>query len=412
MLFSLLLVILAQGAQPAPAPAPATAAAVPGLAPGLAEAMQLAQQGRNDEALKALQKIVSKDPNDHVTRLWIAKVHDQMGRPDLAEAVYRSIVLEDPNNIDALLGAGLVAMEQDQIDDAINLLTRAEALAPQNPNVLSALGRAYELAGRDERSLGYYQRNLTALPTERNLIALESAKKQTQNRIESQTYDEQYNGATAATRGEDIAANFRLNDTLRLFGRAQIQSKFSSRENRYGGGAEWHWNPSTTITGQALVNSSNRIMPQHDYFGRLDYAYHRATWSATIRYFDFFGANETVASPALTYDWNPRWTFTARYAYSSTTTSTVAGTQGNTADFRVGHEIKPRLWVRGGYIHGVDNFDLLTIDQIGNFKANTVLGQAQYIFRSLTSIVGTVSHQSREGGVTMNRFTFGLTQAF
>src|ERR1700757_2896239 len=101
MLFSLMLLMLAQGAQTAPAPV------IPGIAPGLPAAIQLAQDGHNAEALAALQKIVSQDPNDHLTRLWIAKVHDQMGRPDLAEAVYRSIVLEDPRNVDALIGAGV-----------------------------------------------------------------------------------------------------------------------------------------------------------------------------------------------------------------------------------------------------------------------------------------------------------------
>ena len=413
MLFSLFLLILAQGAQPAPAPAPAPATqTVPGLAAGLPEAMQLAQQGHNEAALKALQKINAQDPNDHLTRLWIAKVHDQMGRPDLAEAVYRSIVLEDPNFVDALIGAGMTAMEQDQIDDAIDFLTRAEAITPQNPNVLAALGRAYALSGRDVRSLGYYQRNATALPTERNVIALESAKKQAQNRLESQTYDEQFNDKIAATRGEDIAANFRMGDTLRLFGRGQVQTKFGSREQRFGGGAEWRWTPATTITGQALVNTNNKIMPQHDYLGRVDYGYHRVTSTAMVRYFDFFGANVTMVSPGVTYDVNPQWTLSLRYAYTSTTTTTVAGTQGHTIDFRAAHEIKPRLWVRGGYVHGVDNFDLYTVDQIGNFKSTTVLGQAQYIFRTLTSIVGTVSHQTRDGGVHMNRFTLGLTQAF
>src|SRR2546423_4865005 len=373
MLFSLLLLILAQGVQPAPAPAPAPTPVI-GIAPGLPAAIQLAQEGRNDEALKALQKIVSADPNDHLTRLWIAKVHYQMGRPDLAEAVYRSIVLEDPRNVDALVGAGLSAMQQDQVDAAIDLLMRAEALTPQNPSVLTALGEAYELAGRDVRSLGYYQRVETLSPTERNLIALEGAKKQTQNRIESQTYDEQYNGRTAATRGEDLAANFRLNDTWRVFGRGQFETKFGSRESRYGGGGEWRWDPSTTVTGQALVNTGNKVMPQHDYLGRVDYAYHRATWTATGRYFDFFGANVTMLSPGLVYDWNPQWTFAVRYAYTSSSTTTSSGVQGQTFDARGAHEIKPRLWIRAGYVRGVDNFDLFTVDQIGNFKATTVLG--------------------------------------
>jgi tetratricopeptide (TPR) repeat protein len=403
MLLSLLLLMLAQNVQPAP---------VNGIAPGLPAAIQLVQEGRNAEALAALQKIVSENPNDHLTRLWIAKVHDQMGRPDLAEAVYRSIVLEDPQNVDALMGAGVAMMQLDQTEAAIDMLTRAEALSPQNQNVLSALGAAYALAGRDERSLTYYEKVEAISPTLPNRLALEGARKQTGNRFESQTYDEQYNGNTTATRGVDMAVNFRLGDTLRVFGRGQLQTKFSKRENRMGGGAEWRWKPSTTLTGQVLANSSNTIMPQRDYLGRLDYGYHKATWTAIVRYFDFFGANVSMASPGVTYDVTPQWTLALRYAYTSTTTTTVSGVQGNTIDLRAAHEIKPRIWARGGYIHGVDNFDLFTVDQIGNFKANTVLGQAQYIFPSLTSIVVTVSHQSREGGVHMNRFTVGLTQSF
>jgi Tfp pilus assembly protein PilF len=403
MLLSLVLLMLAQDVQPAP---------VNATTPGLPAAIELAQEGRNAEALKALQKIVQQYPNDHLTRLWIARVHDQMGRPDLAEAVYLSILLEDPRNVDALVGAGVALIQQDQADAAIDMLTRAEELIPQNPNVLTALGAAYKLAGRDERSLAYYRRVAAISPTMPNRIALEAARKQASSRFESQTYDEQYNGQIEGTRGEDLAANFRLNDMWRVFGRGQVQTKFNSREQRFGGGAEWRALPSATLTGQALVNNNNHIMPQHDYLGRLDYGYHRATWTAIIRYFDFFGAKVSMASPGVTVDVTPRWTFAARYAYTRTTTDTTGGVDGNTVDLRASHEIKPRFWVRGGYVHGVDNFDLFTVDQIGKFQANTVLGQAQYIFPSLTSIVGTVSHQTREGGIHMNRFMFGLTQAF
>jgi tetratricopeptide (TPR) repeat protein len=403
MLLSLVLLMLAQDVQPA---------AVNATIPGLPAAIELAQEGRNAEALKALQKIVQQYPNDHLTRLWIARVHDQMGRPDLAEPVYLSIVLEDPRNVDALVGAGVALLQEDQVDAAIDMLTRAEALTPQNPNVLTALGAAYEAAGRDERSLTYYEKVAAISPTMPNRIALEGARKQTSHRFESQTYDEQYNGKIEGTRGVDLAGNFRLNDTWRVFGRAQVQSKFNTDEHRFGGGAEWRVQPSATLTGQALVNNNNRIMPQHDYLGRLDYGYHRATWTAIIRYFDFFGAKVSMASPGVTVDVTSRWTFAARYAYTRTTTDTTGGVDGNTVDLRAAHEIKPRFWVRGGYVYGVDNFDLFTVDQIGKFQANTVLGQAQYIFPSLTSIVGTVSHQTREGGIHMNRFTFGLTQAF
>ena len=66
MLLSFFLLLLAQGvAQPGP-----TTVAV-----DLPSAIQLAQEGHDAEALSALQKIAAVDPNDHLTRLWIANVY-------------------------------------------------------------------------------------------------------------------------------------------------------------------------------------------------------------------------------------------------------------------------------------------------------------------------------------------------
>ena len=143
MLLSVFLLLLAQDvAQP-----------VNNAAPDLPAAIQLAQEGRNAEALVALQKIAASNPDDHLTRLWIANVHDRMGHPDLAEPIYHSIVLEDPGNVDAWIGLGTVLLQQDQIADGIDALKRAEELAPQNPNVLAALGSGYQLAGRSAQSV-------------------------------------------------------------------------------------------------------------------------------------------------------------------------------------------------------------------------------------------------------------------
>src|SRR5690349_5412910 len=117
MLLALSLLLLAQNVQPAV-----------NTAPDLNAAVQLAQEGRNVEALVALQKIASANPNDHLARLWIAKVQDAMGHPDVAEPIYHSIVLEDPSNVDAWLGYGTTLIEQDQIEDGLAALKKAEQL--------------------------------------------------------------------------------------------------------------------------------------------------------------------------------------------------------------------------------------------------------------------------------------------
>ena len=233
MLLSLFLLLLAQDvAQP-----------VNNIAPDLPAAIQLAQEGRSAEALAALQKIAAANPNDHLARLWIANVHERMGHPELAAAVYHSIVLEDARDVDAWIGLGTALLQEDQVADGLDALRRAEQLAPQNPNVLAALGGGYHLAGQSVQSVGYYEKLATMSPTEANMFALENARREYRHRIESQTYDEQFNGTTPSTRGEDLAVNYRLSEIFRVIGRAQFQRKFARNENREGGGIEWRWTP-------------------------------------------------------------------------------------------------------------------------------------------------------------------------
>jgi tetratricopeptide (TPR) repeat protein len=403
MLLSLFLLLLAQDvAQPSPN----------SIAPDLPAAIQLAQEGRDAEALAALQKIAAANPNDHLTRLWIANVHARMGDPALAEAVYHSIVIEDPRNVDAWVGLGTVLLQQDRISEGLDALRRAEQIAPQNPNVWAALAGGYQLAGENNTSITYYQRLATVSPTPVNRINLESAQRQYRHRFESQAFGEQYNGSTPATRGGDLAANFRLSESFRVIGRWQVQRKFNRTENRGGGGVEWRWTPWGTLMGQVLVNDHDRVLPQRDYLGRLDYGYHRATYSATLRYFDFFGANTTMFSPAVTVAVTPRWTGSLRYAFTTTDTASTTGVESHTIDLRAAHEIVPRVWVRGGYIGGVENFDQFSIDHIGEFRAKTANASVQVMFPSLTSIVGSYDYQWRKNGVHMGRINVSLVQPF
>jgi YaiO family outer membrane protein len=402
MLLSVFLLLLAQDvAQP-----------VNNVAPDLPAAIQLAQEGRNAEALVALQKIAASNPDDQLTRLWIASVHDRMGHPDLAEPIYHSIVLEDPRNVDAWIGLGTVLLQQDQIADGIDALKRAEQLAPQNPNVLAALGSGYQLAGRSAQSVEYYQRLATMSPTPANMLTAESARRESRHRVESQTYGEQYNGTTPTTRGEDLALNYRLSESVRVIGRAQVQTKFGRREDREGGGVEWRWTPWGTFTGHVLVGGSNRVLPQRDFMGRVDYGYHRATYTGSLRYFDFFGANVTMLSPAVTVAVTPRWTFGLRYALTTSDTATASGIKGHTLDLRGAHEIVPRVWARGGYVRGVENFENFSIDRIGDFRANTANAAVQILLPSLTSIIGSYDYQWRQNGVRMGRINVSLVQAF
>ena len=136
------------------------------------------------------------------------------------------------------------------------------------------------------------------------------------------------------------------------------------------------------------------------------------TWTGQLRYFDFFGANVMMLSPGVTVAVTPRWTGGIRYALTSTDTATTSKIKGHTLELRAAHEIRPRIWARGGYTRGVENFDNFSSDRIGDFRAKTATGGVQILLRSLTSVVGSYDYQWRQNGVRMGRINVSLVQAF
>jgi hypothetical protein len=79
---------------------------------------------------------------------------------------------------------------------------------------------------------------------------------------------------------------------------------------------------------------------------------------------------------------------------------------------RVARELRPRIWARGGYVRGVEDFENFSIDRVGEFRANTATAALQILLPSLTSIVGRYDYQWRPDDVRMGRASIALIQAF
>lgn len=383
------------------------------LAQDAAEAVQMANEGRNAEALAAFRQLAVANPNDLEARLWIARLHERMGHPDQAEPVYRSVLLEDPASLDAALGVAATQLAQDEVDEAIELLESIEERAPQNAALLALLGRGHRQAGRDARAIGYFERAVAIAPTGEHRFRLENARLSYGHRIETRGFGEQFSGSTPDTTGGDLTVNYRLSERLRVVGRGQAQRKFSVSEQRGGGGLEWRWRRSTTVRAQLLVGPDNRVMPEGDFLAELDYTRGPAVWTATVRYFDFTGARTTFLSPAVAWAASDRITLALRYAMSFTETSALSGSEGgHTAQLRGAYRFFPRLWLQLGYAAGVEDFETFSIDRIGDFRANTATGGVRLDLPTLTTIVAGYERQWRRGNVEMARVTVALQQRF
>ena len=407
MIFPLLLALLslATGVQAQELP--------PRQPPSVADAERLADEGNTSAALDAFRQMTAANPDDHVARMWIARLHERMGHPELARPVYESVLLEDQANLDARLGLAATLLALDDSDRALKVLEPIEEREAQNPVVLVLLGRAHRMEGHAQLSVDYYERAAAADPSEPRRMAFETARARYAHRFETRGFSEQYNGSTPDSRSGEVTVDYRLHERWRIVGRGQVQRKLGVSEHRLGGGAAWEWRPGLTLRGHVLLGPDNIVMPEGDYLGEVAYEYRTATWMLDVRHFDFTGARTLVVSPAVSWMASDRLGINLRYAGSHSVSNPSASAEnGHSAHLRGEYRLRNRVWLHAGYAAGVEDFENFSIDRIGDFRANAVSGGIRVDLPTLTSILGGYEHQWRSGSVNMGRVTLSLQQRF
>jgi Flp pilus assembly protein TadD len=91
-------------------------------------------------------------PDDPEVTLGLARCLDRSGRTEEARPLVRELEDRHADNSEALLECGRFALKDGRPDDAERLLTRAVALAPNDPEVRFQLSACLERLGRTEES--------------------------------------------------------------------------------------------------------------------------------------------------------------------------------------------------------------------------------------------------------------------
>ena len=380
------------------------------------EAERLARSGAHEEAIERFRAIAAVNPADLEARTWIARLHVTMGHFRQGEDVYRSILLESPDRLDALVGLGSALVSQGRVDEARAALTRAEKLSPNDLELLAAQGNLNLADEQNRLAVGYYGRASVIAPEQNDLrLNFEEARRRYDHRVEATYFNEAFSDATPETQSGDVTVNLRVNSRLRVFGRGQQERRFSRTDTLGGGGLEWHAQKAALnlLRVHALVGPDNDVLPQVDTGLGLGWTHQRATVTMTGRYFHFENAQMWAVGPALRLSLPDSVFVSASYTH---TLSDFAGFEdflgGDSGDIHVGFRIHPRLGLEAGYARGIENFDRVTIDRLGQFRADTVSGTARLDLRSLTSFAATYEYQRVEGGLKMGRVTVRLMQSF
>lgn len=100
--------------------------------------------GGGSPSLADLEARVAARPTDPTTLVALADAYTAAGRLDEAGALYRRVLEQDPDNVPALIGVGVILIVADRPDAAVIALDSAIAVAPDDPDALiyRALARA------------------------------------------------------------------------------------------------------------------------------------------------------------------------------------------------------------------------------------------------------------------------------
>lgn len=378
-----------------------------------AEAERMANSGANAAALRQFQAIAAANPDDIEARLWIARLHARMGNPEHAADVYRSIVAVQPQHVDALIGLGLSLVSLGKLKEASDALNRAEALAADRPAVLAAQGRLHQAANHNTLALAYYLRAIAIEPTNADArAALDALRAERAHRLEV-AYDYQHlNANVDDAHVGTIEVNARVSDTLRLFGRGQVQTAFGVDEQRGGGGVEWSVTRHAIIRAGGLFGTNTSFLPDSDVFVDASVARGRARWMAQIRVAHYEGADLWIGGPGLAIEFPGgieasvryyRGKFTANGFANEFTTDTIA--------LRLQGRVNRRLRASAGFTHGIDRLDWLTVDRVAT-EADTLSLKTAFDCTSFTSFELGYAFESRPAGLQAHRARVGLTYRF
>ena len=374
-------------------------------------AEQLARSGRTVEALAIFERIVAEHPTDVEVRLWIARLQLRVGRTEEAEAGFRAVVREHPSDVDARIGLGAALTRRDAWQEALAILIGAEQDAGENADLFGALARAYRRAGDDRRALEYYKRATAVAPGDPDLVeGYEATMRAYGSSIAIEGLGE---GGVSDARSVSLTASVRILPRLEIEGTARVQNRNGSSDSLVGGGGIWRINRSTNLAIRGAGGVNNTSLPNGDLTAEVRHYRGAIEIGANVRHLSFFDVDVTAASPILAWDTGERWRLAARYTYSQSSFHTTGESSGD-------HSVLLRETFRGWrrvdmtatYAYGIESFEDLTADRIGNLGANTIAATLQLRLPSLTSVATTWEHQWRSNDTRLDRLTVSIVQGF
>lgn len=394
---------IAAGAQPAPGPAPS-----------YEEAERLARAGDTARAIEAFQALAAANPDDFDSRVWLGRLLARTGRRAEAIALLRDVIARSPRQVDARVALGAALLTSGRVEPAFETVQDAEALEPDSADVLALKGRILRHLGRPSEAYAALDRAHVLSPRDEDIDTVrERTRRIVAHRAHVGVAREASPDGIPGASIVDADVDLRIDDDLRVFGRVQWQERAGSGDTRAGGGVERRLGRRVLSRGALLVSPGSPRVARVDLSGELEFAAGRTQPALGVRFLDFAGARVWIVAPSISVDLSDNVALAIRY-YRSESAFLVSGQRaGNDSGAVMGRwQATRRLSLSAAYARGNESFDILSVDRLGRFRADTVAGGARVDLRSLTSVGVGVEHQWRSGDRRITRITLDIVQHF
>jgi Flp pilus assembly protein TadD len=107
----------------------------------LAESQLLREAGRNDQAYTMLEAALAKQPDNSELLYETALTAERLGKVEVLETHLKRLLVLKPDHAHALNAMGYSLAERNiRLSEAYELISRAQALAPEDPFIMDSMG--------------------------------------------------------------------------------------------------------------------------------------------------------------------------------------------------------------------------------------------------------------------------------
>jgi Flp pilus assembly protein TadD len=357
-------------------------------------------------------------PGDFEALGWRARLLYWSGRGDEAEREYRAILGTYPNDTDVLLGLVDVVLSEQKSEEALQLLSRAQALLPPSAEIEVRRGRALRAMGRSSEARVAFRQALALEPANSEARAgLDSVAEGPRNElrvgmdIDKYNFTDHWRAVTLSLRS-DLASRWTSNFSSTFYHRAgQDATRFSgaltfrmSRRDSLTAGFAAARDQGVIPKGEAFLEYGHGLSFNKKSFVRgmeVSYA-QRWLWFDSPRILTFTPS----ALLYLPHDWT--WQITVAVARSHFPTLPVGWRPSGST--RLSFPLHRRVQGNIFFANGTEDF--ARTDQLGRFSARTYGGGVRIALRQRQELSFYVAYQDRSQNRTQTSLGFSYAIRF